>query len=66
MKIAIVSDTHGNVANFKKAVIWLNKEDIKLILHCGDIGSPESPDIRISKLIIDFQLNEKRELLERL
>jgi len=31
-----------------------------------DIGSPESPDIRISKLIIDFQLNEKRELLERL
>ena len=42
MKIAILSDTHGNVANFKKAVEWLNKEDIKMILHCGDIGSPES------------------------
>ncbi|MEK7562346.1 MAG: metallophosphoesterase [Patescibacteria group bacterium] len=42
MKIAVVSDSHGNVANFKKIVQWLNKEDIKLILHCGDIGNPES------------------------
>lgn len=42
MKIAIISDTHGNVANFKKVVSWLNKQNIKVILHCGDIGSPES------------------------
>ena len=42
MKIAIVSDTHGNAANFRKAVNWLNKNNISLILHAGDIGSPES------------------------
>lgn len=42
MKIAIVSDTHGNVANFKKVVDWLKKEKIQTILHCGDIGSLES------------------------
>lgn len=42
MRIAIMSDTHGNVANFKKVVDWLNKEKIQIILHCGDIGSPES------------------------
>lgn len=48
MKIAIVSDTHGNVANFKKMMQWINNlpaqagEDIKFILHCGDNGSPES------------------------
>jgi len=42
MRIAIVSDTHGNVTNFKKVVDWLNKENIQTILHCGDIGSPES------------------------
>jgi len=42
MEIAIVSDTHGNVANFKKAVDWINKENIQTILHCGDIGSPEN------------------------
>jgi len=42
MRIAIVSDTHGNVTNFKKVVSWLNKENIQTILHCGDIGDPES------------------------
>jgi hypothetical protein len=51
MKIAIVSDTHGNVANFKKAVGWLNKENIQLILHCGDIGNPES----LKESLADFK-----------
>ena len=51
MRFAIISDTHGNVANFKKAIIWLNKEGISLILHCGDIGSPES----FKESIADFK-----------
>ena len=51
MKIAIVSDTHGNVANFKKIVDWLNKENIQTILHCGDIGSPES----LKESLVDFK-----------
>jgi len=42
MKIAIISDTHGNVKNFKKVLSWLDKENIKIVLHCGDIGSPDS------------------------
>jgi len=42
MKFVIVSDTHGNTANFKKIVSWLNKEKIQTILHSGDIGSPAS------------------------
>ncbi len=42
MKIAIISDTHGNTANFKKAINWINKENIGLVLHCGDIGAPET------------------------
>ena len=42
MKIAVISDTHGNVANFRKVVGWINKENIRVILHCGDIGNPES------------------------
>jgi len=41
MKIAIVSDTHNNWANFKKIIGWLNSEKISLILHCGDIFSQE-------------------------
>lgn len=42
MKFAIISDTHSNVANFQKIVHWLNQEKITAILHCGDIGDPES------------------------
>lgn len=51
MKIAVVSDTHGNAANFKKAVGWINKENISVILHCGDIGNPES----LAESIADFK-----------
>lgn len=44
MKIAVVSDTHNNWANFKKAIDWIKKDNIQLILHCGDISSQEIID----------------------
>lgn len=44
MKIAILSDTHNNWNNFKKAIDWINNENIKLILHCGDIMGQEIID----------------------
>lgn len=40
MKIAIISDTHDNLANLKKALSWINKEKINTLLHCGDVCSP--------------------------
>ena len=33
MKIAIVSDTHNNWANFKKAIDWIKKENISLKIY---------------------------------
>jgi len=42
MKIAIVSDTHDNLANFLKIIDWLNREKIKILLHCGDICNQET------------------------
>jgi len=42
MKIAIIADTHDNWANFSKAIKWIAKEKIQLILHCGDIQSQET------------------------
>jgi len=39
-----VSDTHNNMANFMKAIDWIKREDIQLILHCGDISSQETID----------------------
>ncbi len=44
MKIAIVSDTHNNWVNFKKAIDWIKKENIQLILHCGDISNQQTID----------------------
>ena len=44
MKIAIVSDTHNNWPNFKKAIDWIKAEKVPLILHCGDISSQEIID----------------------
>jgi hypothetical protein len=49
MKIAIISDTHNNLANFKKVIDWLNKEKIKILLHCGDISTQDIID-EIGKL----------------
>lgn len=40
MKIAIVSDTHDNLPNFKKAVDWIKKQGIEIIIHCGDACAP--------------------------
>lgn len=42
MLIGIVSDTHDNMANFKKALEWLKEEGAGLVLHCGDIQSQET------------------------
>lgn len=51
MKIAVVSDTHGNVANFKKMIDWLNEKGIKMIFHCGDISSPQD----LKEVMVDFR-----------
>ncbi len=42
MKIAIISDTHDNLANFLKVINWLNDHRIKLLLHCGDVCSQDT------------------------
>ncbi len=40
MKIGILSDTHDQGGRVKKAVKILNKEKVKLVIHCGDIIAP--------------------------
>ena len=43
MLIGIVSDTHGQLDLSLKAVRMLESFSVELVLHCGDIGSPEIP-----------------------
>lgn len=40
-RIGIISDTHGQVPNTRQAVRMLESLEVKLVIHCGDIGSPE-------------------------
>lgn len=55
MKVAVVSDTHNNWANFKKAIEWIKKENISLILHCGDISSQETIDEALKLFVGDIK-----------
>lgn len=42
MKIAVISDTHGNLANIQTALEEIKQEEIESIIHCGDIGGLET------------------------
>jgi putative phosphoesterase len=39
MRIAVVSDTHGNIGSTSAAIRQLATHDVAVVLHCGDIGS---------------------------
>ncbi len=40
MKIAIFSDSHDHVWNLRRAVEQVKQEEVKTIIHCGDLVSP--------------------------
>lgn len=40
MKIAIISDSHDNVANLEKIINWLNHNNITVLIHAGDLSAP--------------------------
>jgi len=42
MRIGLISDTHDNLSNIKKAIDIFNKEKVDFVLHAGDIISPFS------------------------
>jgi len=41
MNIAIVSDSHDNLPNIAKAVKYINKQKIRIMIHCGDVCAPK-------------------------
>jgi len=72
MKCAIISDTHGNLANIKKILDWLKKEKINFIIHCGDINGPAAlkegfggfkGEIKVALGNADFGQKEDYEIL---
>ena len=47
-KIAIISDSHDNIANTEKFLAWAKKNEIATIIHCGDVSAPSM----IKKVIV--------------
>ncbi len=45
MKIAIISDSHGNEKNLRKFLNYCKEEKIETIIHCGDMASLEMMDV---------------------
>lgn len=45
MRLGILSDTHGHVANTLAAVRVLEGLEVDELLHCGDLCSPEIPGL---------------------
>lgn len=42
MKLLIISDTHGNIANIKAVMEIAKKSGIKAVIHCGDWDNKDS------------------------
>lgn len=40
MRLGVVSDTHGHTAYTLAALRLLQQEQVDVVIHCGDIGSP--------------------------
>ncbi len=40
MKIAVLSDTHDNIWNVRKALEGIRRQGAETIIHCGDIIAP--------------------------
>jgi len=45
MRLGVISDTHGHIANTQAAVRMLESLAPDAVLHCGDIGSVEIPKL---------------------
>ena len=45
MRIGVVSDTHGDRLSALAAVRLLESLDVDLVLHCGDVGGAEIPEL---------------------
>ncbi|MBQ4143605.1 MAG: metallophosphoesterase family protein [Thermoguttaceae bacterium] len=41
MKIGVLSDTHGNLENTKRAMELFRLHGVSELIHCGDVGSAE-------------------------
>ena len=42
MKIGLISDTHDNIQNIRRAISLFDNKNVSFVIHAGDIVSPEA------------------------
>lgn len=62
MKIGILSDTHDNIPNIKKAVDIFNKNGVDVVIHCGDFTSlfviKELKNLKVDRILSVYGNND--------
>ncbi|MBW1972906.1 MAG: YfcE family phosphodiesterase [Deltaproteobacteria bacterium] len=53
MKVGVISDTHDNVPNIKRAVEIFKKEKVDMVIHAGDFVAPFSVN-PLNEMGIDY------------
>jgi hypothetical protein len=69
MKIAIISDTHDNLATLDKFLAFIRENPVKYVIHCGDIAEGETlkqlADNFDGKILTAFGNMDYRDSVER-
>ena len=72
MKIGLISDTHDNIQNIQKAIISFNEKLVRVVIHAGDIVSPEAVEAFDGMKLIgvlgnnDLQVNELTDAFDKI
>jgi putative phosphoesterase len=57
MKIAILADSHDNLATLKKFCEFCGREKIKVVIHCGDVAERETFEYMAKNLDAEILLS---------
>lgn len=69
MRIGILSDTHNDLANLTAALKLFAREEVSILVHCGDLTTPETARALAGNQVIhvlgngDYAAPELREAL---
>ena len=64
MKIGLISDTHDNIQNIQNAIISFNDKHVRVVIHAGDMVSPETVKVFDGMKLIGVLGNNDLEVRE--
>ncbi len=65
MKLAILSDVHDNLPNLEKCLNWVNQEQIKYLVFCGDLTNSETLKMLATKFLGQvYMIHSDKELYD--